>query len=113
MQKEQTGLCSGNCVHHIRNFQLFCPKANDNLIPLAAKMTDYISTHPVLVSVAFRKSVSIYSVESGEVVAKIKGFSKNDINKSVKTFEGVVNKTFVHSMPCHFLGLFAVLPIFT
>ena len=41
MQKEQAGLCSGNCVHHIRNFQLFYPRENDNLITLAAKMTDY------------------------------------------------------------------------
>ena len=80
----QTGLCSDNCVHHIRNFQFFFPRENDKLITLAVKMADYISTYPVLVSVAFGKSVSIYSVESGEGVAKISGFLKDDVNKSVR-----------------------------
>ena len=93
MQKEQTGLCSGNCVHHIRSFQLFCPSENDKLITLATKMMNYIiSTHPVLVSVAFHKCL-IYSVEFGEGVAKIRGFPKDEINNSVGTCEGVVHKT--------------------
>ena len=48
--------------------------------------------HPVLVSVAMHKYVSIYSVESCEGAAKIRGFTKDVINKSVGTCERVVHK---------------------